>query len=130
MARGNGKVFHASCVPLPFPCVGCPEKACRDEDFVGQLEAALSEWCAVLSAARRRNSDDGDGANDSNADGPLREIHAWRARQSDLRGLVAQPDDSGMRAALDTLERFVARGGGHVDQSALLQRVQSSCRAR
>ena len=103
-----------------------PEKACRDEDFVGQLEAALSEWCAVLSAARRRNSDDGDGANDSNADGPLREIHAWRARQSDLRGLVTQLDDSGMRAALDTLERFVARGGGHVEQSALLQRVQSS----
>ena len=31
-----------------------------------------------------------------------------------------------MRAALDTLERFVARGGGHVEQSALLQRVQSS----
>ena len=60
----------------------------------------LLAWTiAVLSAARKRNSDDGDGANDSNADGPLREIHAWRARQSDLHGLVTQLDDSGMRAA-------------------------------
>ena len=83
-----------------------PEKACRDEDFVGQLEAALSEWCAVLSAARKRNSDDGDGVNDSNADGPLREIHAWRARQSDLRGLVTQLDDSGMRARVGHVGAF------------------------
>ena len=62
---------------------------------------------------------------------------------------MTQLDDSGMRAALDTLERFVTRGGGHVEswiehgepkvvwlgglhcpETYIAAFVQSACRAR
>ena len=101
-----------------------PEKASEDKDFVRQLESALSDWCDVMSVAKMRNELD-PGLDDSNVhEGPLVEIHLWRARHNDLSGLISQLENPGMQVILDVLQRFIAKSIGSGDTFAA--RVQSA----
>lgn len=106
-----------------------PAKACEDEAFVRQLEAAAVEWCAVMSAAKTRNESESviteecAGANE----GPLVEIRLWRARHNDLSGLVTQLSDPSMDIVLDVLERFAAKHTASVDEfSSRVRNVASA----
>lgn len=86
-----------------------PETASDDDNFVRQVEAALAEWCEVMSAAKARNEHDPGVKGDSVHEGPLVEIRLWRARNNDLSGLIKQLEDPGMQVVLDVLHRFATK---------------------
>jgi dynein heavy chain len=122
-------VFKASGASGRALCDIDPAKACEDEAFVRQLEAAAVEWCAVMSAAKTRNESESviteecAGANE----GPLVEIRLWRARHNDLSGLVTQLADPSMDTVLDVLERFAAKHTASVDEfSSRVRNVASA----
>jgi len=125
-AREDGGVEFKS-----LPALGDidPDVACEDVEFIRQLEGALREWCAVLSAAKARCEDDATTTPSSSSDvrkGPLAEIHHWRAQCADLSSLLAQVNEPGMTTALSVLEKFIhkhkataSRAGGGATKSKM-----------
>ena len=89
-----------------------PGVASEDEEYVSQIEGALTEWCAVMSATKARNSSEKRGLDGKGGESdPIGEIRIWRARHDELLGLITQLKDPCMTNAVEVLREYVRKRG-------------------